>query len=121
MKKFNKITFETEFNNVPACNYDSGQIQHLLVHLFTNSTEARADATIRVKTNLSGNKVSVEVKDNGPGFPEEKLNNLFELPTSRGSGYGLFLCKSIIDQHSGSIEVLKNDSGATIVFSLPVN
>ncbi len=121
MKKFNKITFETEFNNVPASNYDSGQIQHLLVHLFTNSTEARADATIKVKTNFSGNKVSVEVKDNGPGFPEEKLNNLFELPTSRGSGYGLFLCKSIIDQHGGNIEVLKDDSGATIVFSLPVN
>ncbi len=121
MKKFNKVTFETEFNTVPACNYDSGQIQHLLVHLFTNSTEARPDATIRVKTYSSGNKVSVEVKDNGPGFPVEKLNTMFELPTSRGSGYGLFLCKSIIDQHNGSIEVLKNDSGATIVFSLPVN
>ncbi len=121
MKKFGKVTFETEFNTVPACNYDSGQIQHLLVHLFTNSTEARADATIRVKTNLSGNKVSVEVKDDGPGFPDEKMDNLFELPTSRGSGYGLFLCKSIIDQHNGSIEVLKNDTGATIVFSLPVN
>ncbi len=121
MKKFNKVTFETEFNTVPACNYDSGQIQHLLVHLFTNSTEARADATITVKTYSSGAKVSVEVKDNGPGFPGDKFNTLFELPTSRGSGYGLFLCKSIIDQHSGNIEVLKNDSGATIVFSLPVN
>ena len=121
MKKFNKVTFETEFNTVPACNYDSGQIQHLLVHLFTNSTEARADATITVKTYSSGDKVSVEVKDNGPGFPGDKFNTLFELPTSRGSGYGLFLCKSIIDQHSGNIEVLKNDSGATIVFSLPVN
>ena len=121
MKKFGKVTFETEFNTVPACNYDSGQIQHLLVHLFTNSTEARADATIRVKTSSSGSKVSVEVKDDGPGFPDEKLDNLFELPTSRGSGYGLFLCKSIIDQHNGNIEVLKDDSGATIVFSLPVN
>ena len=54
MKKFNKVTFETEFNTVPACNYDSGQIQHLIVHLFTNATEARADATIRVKTYATG-------------------------------------------------------------------
>ncbi len=121
MKKFNKVTFETEFNTVPVCNYDSGQIQHLLVHLFTNSTEAKADATIKVKTYSSGNRVSVEVKDNGPGFPEEKLGTLFELPTSKGSGYGLFLCKSIVDQHNGGIEVMKDDSGATIIFSLPVN
>lgn len=121
MKKFSKVTFETEFNTVPSCNYDSGQIQHLLVHLFTNSTEARADATIRVRTFTSGGKVNVEIIDNGPGFPEEKLNNMFELPTTRGSGYGLFLCKSIIDQHNGNIEVLKNEAGATVVFSLPVN
>ncbi len=121
MKKFSKVTFETEFNTVPSCNYDSGQIQHLLVHLFTNSTEARSDATIRVRTFTSGGKVNVEIIDNGPGFPEAKLNNMFELPTTRGSGYGLFLCKSIIDQHNGKIEVLKNKSGATVVFSLPVN
>jgi signal transduction histidine kinase len=121
MKKFNQVTFETEFNTVPLCNYDSGQIQHLLVHLFTNSTEARSDATIRVRTFTAGNKINVEIKDDGPGFPEGKLDNMFELPTTRGSGYGLFLCKSIIDQHNGSIEVLKSDTGATVVFSLPVN
>lgn len=121
MKKFSKVTFETEFNTVPSCNYDSGQIQHLLVHLFTNSTEARPDATIRVRTFTAGKKINVEIKDNGPGFPQDKLNNPFELPTTRGSGYGLFLCKSIIDQHNGSIEILKNDIGATVIFSLPVN
>jgi signal transduction histidine kinase len=121
MKKFQKITFETEFNTVPSCKYDSGQIQHLIVHLFTNSTEARPDATIKVRTFSSDAKINIEIKDNGPGFPEEKLNNPFELPKTRGSGYGLFLCKSIIDQHNGNIEILKSGKGATVVFSLPVN
>lgn len=121
MKKFHKITFETEFNTVPLCKYDSGQIQHLIVHLFTNATEARPDTTIKVRTFSTDAKISVEIKDNGPGFSEEKLNNPFELPKTRGSGYGLFLCKSIVDQHNGSIEILKSDKGATVVFSLPVN
>ncbi len=121
MKKFNKVTFETEFNTVPLCTYDSSQIQHLIVHLFTNSTEARPDVTIKVKTFSSESKINVEIQDNGPGFPEEKLSNPFELPTKRGSGYGLFLCKSIIDQHNGSIEISKKGEGTTIVFSLPVN
>ncbi|HSD63999.1 MAG TPA: GAF domain-containing sensor histidine kinase [Ignavibacteriaceae bacterium] len=121
MKKFHKITFETEFNTVPECKYDSSQIQHLLVHLFTNSTEARQDSTIRVRTYSGESKINVEVRDNGPGFPADKLMNPFELPKTRGSGYGLFLCKSIIEQHNGSIEIVKAGEGATVVFSLPVN
>jgi signal transduction histidine kinase len=121
MKKFQRVTFETEFNTVPVCKYDSSQIQHLLVHLFTNSTEARQDSTIKVRTSSGDGKISVEVRDNGPGFPEEKINNPFELPKTRGSGYGLFLCKSIIEQHNGNIEILKIGEGATVVFSLPVN
>ncbi len=121
MKKFQKITFETEFNTVPLCKYDSGQIQHLVVHLFTNSTEARPDATIKVRTFSSDAKITIEIKDNGPGFSEEKLKNPFELPKTRGSGYGLFLCKSIVDQHNGNIEILKSSKGASVAFSLPVN
>jgi signal transduction histidine kinase len=121
MKKFHKINFETEFNTVPECKFDSSQIQHLLVHLFTNSTEARPDATIKVRTYSGESKINVEVHDNGPGFPLNKLNNPFELPKTRGSGYGLFLCKSIIEQHNGSIEIIKVGEGATVVFSLPVN
>ncbi len=45
MKKFAGIVFKTEFNSIPLCSYDSEQIQHLLVNLFTNSAEAKKDAT----------------------------------------------------------------------------
>jgi signal transduction histidine kinase len=120
MKKFNKITFETEFNSIPLCNYDSSQIQHLIVHLFTNSTEARQDATIKVRTFTIQNTVKVEIVDNGPGFSEEKLSNPFELRSRKGSGYGLFLCKSIVEQHNGDIEILQKSEGAGVVFSLPI-
>ena len=120
MKKFNKVTFETEFNSIPLCNYDSSQIQHLLVHLFTNSVEVKQDVTIKVKTAADENSVKIEIKDNGPGFPEERIDNPFELRSEKGSGYGLFLCKSIIDQHNGEIEILKTDEGAGISFSLPI-
>lgn len=35
MKKFQLATFHTELTNIPACSFDSEQIQHVLVHLFT--------------------------------------------------------------------------------------
>jgi len=120
MKKFHSITFKTEFKTLPLCNYDSEQIQHLLVHLFTNSAEARKDATILIRTNAGDNKVTVEIEDNGPGFPIEKGESFSDIVSLRSGNYGLFQCKSIIDRHNGEIELLQRPSGAAIKFSLPV-
>ena len=120
MKKFNKINFHTEFNTIPLCNYDSEQIQNLLVHIFSNSAEALNEASITVRTYYKENKVVVEIEDNGPGIPDEILNSLFDLPTKNRTGYGLFLCKSIIDRHKGDIELMKSKNGTTIRFTLPV-
>jgi signal transduction histidine kinase len=120
MKKFNKIIFGTEFNNIPLCNYDSDQIQNLLVHIFSNSAEARSDAAILVKTYYKDSNVYVEIEDNGPGIPEEFLSSIFELPTHNKSGYGLFLCKSIVNRHKGDINLVSKSQGTSIRFTLPV-
>ncbi len=121
MKKFAGIIFKTEFNNIPLCSYDSEQIQHLLVNLFTNSAEAKKDATVFIKTIEKKNSVYVEVKDDGPGMPSNDFDSFFELPTSAKSGYGLFLCKSIVERHSGEINILESERGTKIQFWLPTN
>jgi len=121
MKKFTQITFNSEFNKIPICKYDSEQIEHLLVHLFTNSAEAKPDAKITVKTFVEGETINIKVSDNGPGIPKDKLNDLFKLPTKMDSGYGLFLCNSIMDRHEGSIKVIESDIGTTMQISLKNN
>lgn len=121
MKKFYQVVFKTEFNNIPLCNYDSEQIQHLLVHLFTNSAEARKDATITIRSYQKENKVFVDVEDNGPGFPKDLANPFFEVVSPKKTSYGLFLCKSIIDRHNGEIKILDLKKGAAVQFCLPVN
>jgi K+-sensing histidine kinase KdpD len=120
MKKFHSTKFETDFQKLPLCNYDSEQIQHLLVHLFTNSAEAKKDATITIKTFEQNNHVLIEIGDNGPGFPVDKINSFSDLLNLKSGSYGLFLCKSIVDQHNGEISVVENPNGATIQLSLPV-
>lgn len=120
MKKFHLVNFKTDFKKLPLCTYDSEQIQHLLVHLFTNSAEAKKDTTILVKTYSDNKQVFVEIEDNGPGFPVDKVSSFSDLLNRQAGSYGLFLCKSIIDQHNGEINLVEKPQGAAIRFSLPL-
>lgn len=120
MKKFYLVTFNTELNNLSNCNFDSEQIQHLLVHLFTNAAEAKRDATISIKSDFEKEKITLEIKDDGPGFPPKILKNPFGSAMDRKGSYGLYLCKSIIDRHNGTIELENSkDGGALITITLP--
>ena len=121
LKKFTAVTFNTELNTLPLCDYDPEQIQHLLVHLFTNSVNANRNATINIRSYFKENKNCVDVQDDGPGFDEKYKTNPSAIFNLSNGGYGLFLCKNIIDKHKGEIKILKSDKGALIHFSLPVN
>lgn len=119
-KKYYKVVFKTELNAIPLCNYDSEQIQHLLVHLFNNAVEARKDVSIVIRSFYKDNFVHIEVEDNGPGFPTEIENPFYDVIAAGKTSYGLYLCKSIIDRHNGHINILQRRPSAIIQFSLPV-
>jgi signal transduction histidine kinase len=119
IKKYQFATFKTQLNNLPLCSYDSEQIQHLLVHLFTNSVNAKKDVTINILSLFDDKSVKIIVEDNGPGLPEEIKTDLFISYTPRKNSYGLFLCKSIMDRHNGDIKLLDSEIGTKIEISLP--
>lgn len=120
MKKFYLVTFNTELNNLPNCNFDSEQIQHLLVHLFTNAAEAKRDATISIKSDFEKENITLEIKDDGFGFPSNILKDPFGSAMDRKGSYGLYLCKSIVDRHNGTMELENsNEGGALITITLP--
>lgn len=119
IKKYQFATFKTQLNNLPLCSYDSEQIQHLLVHLFTNSVNAKKDVTINILSLFDDKSVKIIVEDNGPGLPEEIKTDLFISYTPRKNSYGLFLCKSIMDRHNGDIKLLNSEIGTKIEISLP--
>lgn len=120
LKKFSMVTFNLELNKLPSCSYDSEQIQHLLVNLFSNSAEAKRDITINVKSQIENDKLILEVTDNGPGFPPEIIKDPFGSSVNRKGSYGLYLCKSIVDRHGGEILVQNVKTGSQVKISLPV-
>jgi signal transduction histidine kinase len=120
MKKYQFVTFKTQLNNIPLCKYDSEQIQHLLVHLFTNSVNVQKDITITIQSLADEKFVHIIVEDNGPGIPEDVRKDLFVSYMPKKNSYGLFLCKSIVDRHNGEIKLHDSETGTKIEISLPI-
>jgi len=79
--------------------------------------------------NNNGNIIIVSVKDSGEGIDPEilpKLFTKFATNSEKGTGLGLFICKSIVEAHGGRVWTQSNNTGgerrtgATFCFSLPI-
>ncbi|NNG12573.1 MAG: HAMP domain-containing protein [Halobacteria archaeon] len=105
----------------PVVEGDAGRIRQLLHNLIKNALEAvhdREDALVKLSTRCSGDAdsryIELCVDDNGPGFEESVLENLFEPYVStkpRGSGLGLAIVKKIIEEHGGMIAAETSPEG----------
>ncbi|MFQ5893740.1 MAG: sensor histidine kinase, partial [Nitrospinota bacterium] len=73
------------------------------------------------RRSLDGKEVVFEVRDTGPGIPEENLATVFEPFYSTkedGCGLGLSICYGIVERHGGRIWVKNNPDGEGCTFSV---
>jgi signal transduction histidine kinase len=88
------------------------------------STNGRG--TIRVRTHLEGDEVVITISDTGTGIPPEIRDKIFEpffttKEVGSGTGQGLALARSIVEQHGGSISFeTEVGRGTTFRIRLPV-
>jgi signal transduction histidine kinase len=128
-----KIKFEYKNNNIdPLIVYaDKNRISQVISNLINNSIKfIKKEGTIFIdieNRKRNGNNINeivlVKIKDTGSGIDNEILPNLFRKFTTksfRGTGLGLYICKSIIEAHGGKIWAENNDDGigATLSFYL---
>jgi two-component system, OmpR family, sensor histidine kinase VicK len=106
---------------------DRGKVGEVMFNLIDNAMKFvdEREGTIIVSTHLSGPNVIVSVRDNGTGIDPSIKDKMFEKFTTRsekGSGLGLYIAKSIIEAHGGTIWAGNNSDGkgATFSFSLPI-
>ncbi len=114
---------------------DKNRLAQVMSNLISNAlkfTEKESEARISIvveKNDLEvgGNQgIVVSVKDSGEGINPVIFPNMFSKFVSSsysGTGLGLFISKSIIDAHGGTIwaENNKNGKGATFYFTLPLS
>lgn len=113
--------------NVPPVPLDHDGMHQVLTNLITNAIEAvqRGSGVINVRTRYDPAErcVLLSVRDNGPGIPEDQRARVFEPFHSTkghgGTGLGLAVCRKIVQEHSGVIELhTPPDGGAEFVVRL---
>jgi two-component system nitrogen regulation sensor histidine kinase NtrY len=129
------IHYESSLPDAPApVRCDEGQISQVFTNLLKNAAEAiegaRANnpeglaphAEIQVSLTAQNDQCTVTIRDNGPGFPPDKIGKLLEpyfTTRAKGTGLGLAIVKKILDDHKASLTLDNRPEGGaqvTIVF-----
>jgi two-component system, NtrC family, nitrogen regulation sensor histidine kinase NtrY len=106
---------------------DPQQFEMVLLNLFRNAFDAfpegQNEKQVILRTVVQENRVLIKVEDNGPGIPDELIDQVF-VPffstKEKGSGIGLSLVRQVMTKHEGSIlleSVLGEGTLVVLVFS----
>lgn len=100
-------------------NADPDLIDQIMINLVKNAMEAmkgQTDGMIRITATDEENGVTLQIRDNGPGIPDEILENIFVpfyTTKESGSGIGLSLSRQIMRLHRGNITVHSEEGQGT--------
>ncbi len=119
-------------------NWDCGRLQQALGNLLDNAIKYSDEhTTITVTITSIDDKVVVSVHNQGTSIPSSEMGQLFRpftrltaasMGRRQGSGLGLYITKSIIDEHGGTLRLETHDvegmqdiqQGTTFTFELPL-
>ena len=121
-----ELLYETNDDNI-FVEADKLRLSQVISNLIRNAIKFTKEGSILISARKDNNnkQVIVSVKDTGSGIDPEILPRLFSKFATKsfeGTGLGLFISKSIIEDHSGKIWAENNSDGrgATFSFSLPI-
>jgi len=112
----------------PKIKADTGNMRRVFISIITNAIDAMPETgTLTITSKAVKNNVEIAFKDTGIGMTEETLRKLklgFPLFTTKakGMGFGLPICKRIVEAHGGKISLKSTfRKGTTVTMTIPVN
>jgi len=119
--------------NLPPIWADSDKLEQVLTNIIDNAIKySNKGSTVRIEIFFShegSDLIQIKVKDQGVGIPEEHLSKIFtkfsriDNPLTRhvqGTGLGLYITKSIVENMGGKISVSSNSDGSIFTVTFPV-
>lgn len=104
-------------------NGDAEKLTRAIINLLDNGIRYAAKRVNLTSTQMNSERVELTVSDDGPGFGQEDLKQLFTRFYKGKQGHfglGLSITKSIVEKHNGTITAGNQGSGAVITVVLPI-
>ncbi|MEC4803579.1 MAG: ATP-binding protein [Jaaginema sp. PMC 1079.18] len=134
LKKEIKVT--KNYGDLPPIECYPSQLNQVWMNLISNAidaleTEKAQDSNFKPEITITteiteGDRVLVNIQDNGPGIPPEIQAKVFEAfyttkPIGKGTGLGLSICSSIIEKHQGNVTIKSQpQQGTKFAIALPI-
>ncbi len=110
---------EVRADDATPVECDRGRIEQVVLNLVKNALDVVGpEGRVTVCVGAVGERVFVEVEDDGPGIPEDVRDHLFEAffttKGDGGTGLGLHLSRSFVEAHGGSLDVARTGPEGTV-------
>ena len=113
-KRGNRLTAEIAGGLYVFGNADL--LAQVMANLLQNASAYTRQGEVTLQAEKAGHEVLVTVKDTGDGISAELLPHVFERGISTGgTGFGLYLCKTVVESHGGRIWIESTPGSGTIV------
>jgi PAS domain S-box-containing protein len=116
-------------NTIPDIRGNAQQLQHVVINLIMNACQALSDRDKAVEVGTAADpdrgSVTLTIRDQGCGIPEEDLPRISELmfttkQESGGIGLGLYITDTIVKEHRGTLSFASvPGSGTEVVVTFP--
>jgi signal transduction histidine kinase len=112
----------------PRVRGSDGRLTQVFLNLLINAAHAFPPGqrgTVRLRVAYEGDRIIVEVTDDGSGIPEEILPRIFDAffttkPRGEGTGLGLSIARRILLEHGGDLTIVsQQNAGTTALVVLP--
>jgi signal transduction histidine kinase len=122
------VTIHREYApDLPHIEVHGSELNQVWTNIIDNAIDAmNGSGEITIRTSHDGERITVQIEDNGPGIPEEIQGRILEpffttKPPGKGTGLGLHISHDIVtNKHGGEIS-LKSRPGQTIfIVTLPI-
>ncbi|MDX1294743.1 MAG: cache domain-containing protein [Sulfurimonadaceae bacterium] len=129
--KQHNIKVDTWFETDEPIDSYTNELVQVVLNLIKNAKDAHVeqgttDPSIKLTVLKNDDETqTLIVSDNNGGVPEELIDKIFEpyfttKDERNGTGLGLYMSKTIIEEHCGGTLSVKNDNGAHFMITLPV-